>query len=278
MKRILWLALIPLMAFAQNIPELRQKISNGEADQVKSQLPALMAQYPDNPELLYLSGVVETDGEKALLIYRDVLSRYPNSSVADDTFLKIIEYLFTKGLYAKTDKYAREFIRAYPRSDMIDRTIYLQLCSLNAMNQRDSVDYYYRYYSTRYPNLDFHFENYKSASNLALNESVNRPQPGTNPGPPPTKTPPSKPVPAETRSASGNYTLQMGVFGNPANAKDLRLKLERLGYPVDYKKIERSGRTLTVVLTGSFMTESEAQAAGNKLKKEKNLDFVVVKK
>jgi len=283
MKRILWFALIPLMTLAQNIPELKQKISDGQADLVKSQLPALMAQYPANPELLYLSGVVETDGEKALLIYRDVLSRYPNSSVADDTFLKIIEYLFTKGLYAKTDKYAREFIRTYPRSDLIDRTIYLQLCSLNAMNRRDSVDYYFQHYSTRYPNLDFHFYNYKSASNLALNESSNRPQPArSQPSPTPeapsAQTPQSKPLPAETRSASGNYTLQMGVFGNPANAKDLRLKLERLGYPVNYKKIERSGRTLTVVLTGSFMTEREAQTAGNKLKKEKNLDFVVVKK
>jgi tetratricopeptide (TPR) repeat protein len=285
MKQFFWLFLIPLALFAQNIPELRQQIIAGQAELVKKQLPALMQQYPNNGELLYLSGVVETDGEAALLIYRDVLSRYPGSVVADDAFLKIIEYLFTKGLYAKTDKYAREFIRTYPRSELIDRTVYMQLCSLNAMNQRDSVDFYYRFYSARYPDLDFHFKNYKSTSNLALTETGSRPQPSrqqpaSSPSPLPVNTP--KPEARSVTSAqpgtSGNYTLQMGVFSNPANAKDLRLKLERLGYPVDYKKIERSGRTLTVVLTGSFMTESEAQAVGNKLKKEKNLDFVVVKK
>lgn len=274
MKLLLLLILIPAALFAQNILELKQKIDAGESEIVKSQLPTLMAQYPKNPELLFLSGLVETDGEKALLIYRDVLSHYPNSSVADDAFLKIIEYLFTKGLYAKTEKYAREFIRTYPKSNLIDKAVYLKLCSLNAQNKRDSVDYYYQYYSERYPDLDFHFANYRSASNLVLSETDTRSQANTNPA----KAPQSGPNTPSDQSEADRYTLQMGVFGNPANARALRLKLEKLGYSVTLKKIERSGRILTVVTTGSFITESEAQLAGNKLKKEKNFDFVIVKK
>jgi hypothetical protein len=282
MKRLLLLGLLAGAVYAQNVAELRQKIDAGQGEDVKKQLPALIAQYPANPELHYLSGVLESDGEAALLIYRDVLSRYPNSSVADDAFLKIIEYLFTKGLYAKTDKYAREFLRTYPRSELIDKAVYLQLSSLSARNQRDSVDYYYQYYSQRYPEMDFHFANYRSASNLSLVETNHR-LPGKQSAAAVSTgsvkgASLAKPKTPETKSAVGKYTLQMGVFGNPANAKDLRLKLERLGYPVDYKKVERSGRTLTVVLTGSFMTEDEARIIGNKLKKEKNLDFVVVKK
>jgi hypothetical protein len=34
---------------------------------------------------------------------------------------------------------------------------------------------------------------------------------------------------------------------------------------------------LTAVLAGSFKSEEEARAVGNKLKKDHNLDFIVVK-
>jgi len=272
MKRLIILALIPIVIFAQNIKELNRKLNAGEIDSVRIQLPSLMAKYPENPELLYLSGLVETDGETALLIYRDVISRFPNSAVADDAFLKIVEYLFTKGLYAKTDKYARELIKTYPRSDLIDKAVYLQLCSLNAMHRRDSVDYYYQFYSARYPGIDFHFENYRSATNLTLVDA-NQHQSITAPT---SRTPVSKPV--EVQKSGGDYMLQMGVFGNLNNANNLKKKLERLGHSVIMRKIDRSGRTLTIVLIGSYLTEDEANTVGNNLKRTQKLDFVVVRK
>lgn len=279
MKRFVFLILIPAFIFAQNIGELKQKIRAGEVDSVRTLLPALIAKYPDNPELLYINGVIETDGEAALLIYRDVLSRFPSSSVADDALLKIIEYLFTKGLYTKTEKYASELIKTYPQSDLIDKAIYLRLCSFNALNKRDSVDYYYKYYSTQYPNLNFHFEDYKIASKVTSTESKKQSQPTSSQISSNAKS-------AETQTYSlpkvevpgqGNFTLQMGVFGDPANARALRSKLEKLGYSVTLRQIERSGRKLTAVLAGSFKSEEQARAVGNKLKKDHNLDFIVVK-
>lgn len=273
MKRFLLLGLIPFLTFAQNIEELNQKIKAGEIENVRNLLPSLIAKNPDNPELLYLSGLVETDGEKALLTYRDVISRFSNSSVADDAFLKIVEYLFTKGLYAKTDKYARELIKTYPRSNLIDKAIYLHLCSLNAMHQRDSVDYYYRYYSTRYPGMDFHFENYRSATKLTLAD-ISQSQTAAKP---PTSVSTSAPKQAEVKKPAGDYMLQMGVFGNLNNANSLKKKLERLGHTVTLRKVDRSGRTLTSVLIGSYLTEGEARRVGDNLKKTQNLDFVVVK-
>lgn len=274
MKRFCWLMLVPLVMFAQNIPELKQKISEGSADSVKNLLPALIVQYPDNPELLYLSGLVETDGEAALLIYRDVLSRYPHSTVADDAFLKIIEYLFTRGLYAKSDKYARELIKTYPRSDLIDRAVYLQLCSLNAMNRRDSVDYYYQYYSARYPTLDFNFENYRSASKLTLAEASS----GQSSAKPASQIPLPREKSTVKKSTTGDYMLQMGVFSNLTNANILKKTLEQLGHPVTLNKVEKSGRTLIVVLIGSYLSEDEARVVGNTLKRAHNLDFIVVRK
>ncbi|HPC35977.1 MAG TPA: SPOR domain-containing protein [Candidatus Marinimicrobia bacterium] len=272
MRRFIFLALIPVFIFAQNLGEQKQKINAGEIDSVKILLPALIAKYPDNPELLFISGMIETDGEAALLIYRDVLSRFPNSSVADDAFLKIIEYLYAKGLYSKTEKYASELIKTYPQSDLIDKAVYLRLCSLNALHQRDSVDYYYKYYSAQYPNLDFHFENYQIASKRSTVESGEKFQPTGS-----QKTAQPAFSPAVEKSEPGNFTLQMGVFGEMANARELRNKLERLGYSVTFRQVERAGRKLTAVLVGSFKTEDEARAVGNKLKRDHNLDFIVVK-
>lgn len=71
---------------------------------------------------------------------------------------------------------------------------------------------------------------------------------------------PARPAPASrpiSRSGERQFALQMGVFGNLANAEDLRAKLELHGIP---SRIEAR------VHVGPFATRQEADAARAKLK------------
>lgn len=70
----------------------------------------------------------------------------------------------------------------------------------------------------------------------------------------PRRAPASRPI---TQAGERQYALQMGVFGNIANAEDLRAKLELNGIP---SSIEAR------VHAGPFKTREEAESARAKLK------------
>ena len=55
--------------------------------------------------------------------------------------------------------------------------------------------------------------------------------------------------------------VQVGTFGQPANADGVKARLAALGLPVSTSKITRSGKVLQVVYAGPFGSAAEAQAA-----------------
>lgn len=55
--------------------------------------------------------------------------------------------------------------------------------------------------------------------------------------------------------------VQVGIFGQPANADGVKARLSALGLPVSTSRITRSGKELQIVYAGPFATSAEAQAA-----------------
>lgn len=78
--------------------------------------------------------------------------------------------------------------------------------------------------------------------------------PATPPKAAPHRAPASRPV---TQAVERRYALQMGVFGNMANAEDLRAKLVANGIPATIE---------ARVSVGPFRTRQEVDAARAKLK------------
>ncbi len=248
---------------------LFQTIQNGEVESIRDSVSFLVQTYPENPEVLFLSGLIEPDGDKALLIYRNVLSKYPNSTVADNAFLKIIEYIYTKGLYNKTVKYSQDLIKNYPASECIADAGYFLLASLAAMNQKDSVLYYQKYLTMHFPDINFAFDNFQSSAKYGLQDiskSSERPA---------IINPQNQP---QLPSKGENFVVQVGVFAIPNNAAALKSRLQKLGYPARIEDTILNGRNLLAVRVGDFATRAEAQAFGEKLKQEQHLEFVVIKK
>ena len=62
--------------------------------------------------------------------------------------------------------------------------------------------------------------------------------------------------------AQGNAAyVQVGSFGEPANAAGAKARLKALGLPVSTSKINRNGKVLQVVYAGPFGSAAEARAA-----------------
>ena len=56
------------------IPYLKQ-IESGKADAVRYDLTDLKEQYPESPSVMFLDGVLTENGQKALVIYQNIVQK-----------------------------------------------------------------------------------------------------------------------------------------------------------------------------------------------------------
>ena len=68
-------------------------------------------------------------------------------------------------------------------------------------------------------------------------------------------------IAASNGSSAAALFIQVGAFGNPANAQGAAARLTALGLPVSKSKSNQSGKALQVVFAGPFASGADAQAA-----------------
>jgi tetratricopeptide (TPR) repeat protein len=106
-----------------------EMIRNGQADEVKAELPSLLTKYQNDPGVLYLQGVLTSDGSEAVKIFQSVLDNFPKSKWADDALYKAYQYYYSIGLYKTATRKYDQLKQAYPSSP------YLALGELSLANQ-----------------------------------------------------------------------------------------------------------------------------------------------
>jgi tetratricopeptide (TPR) repeat protein len=125
--RFLFSALLSLMlgvaAFSQSQqpgdPDILKRlelIEKGQADVVRAELPTLMTNFQTHPGVLYLQGVLTTDGNEASKIYQSIIENFPKSEWADDALFKLYQYYYSIGLYKTADQKMEQLKRDYPYS------------------------------------------------------------------------------------------------------------------------------------------------------------------
>ncbi len=67
-------------------------------------------------------------------------------------------------------------------------------------------------------------------------------------------------VPAIASAATGTLLVQVGSFGDPANAQSTASRLASLGLAVSTTTVTRKGKTLQIVYAGPFASAAQAQA------------------
>ena len=91
-------------------------IEKGQSDVVRSELPTLMTNFQNHPGVLYLQGVLTTDGAEAAKIYQSIIDNFPKSEWADDALYKLYQYYYSVGLYKTADQKLDQLKRDYPFS------------------------------------------------------------------------------------------------------------------------------------------------------------------
>lgn len=237
------------VALYAQTPDIRQYLSmieSGQADEVRSQLPSLMAKYPKNPGVIYLQGVLTTDGAEAVRIYQGIVDNYPNSEWADDALFKVYKFYQAIGL---------------------NRTAELKLTQLR----------------TNYPNSKYLAG--LAAADTKPTEAEHEPAQQPPAAKPKIEEQPTSPAPREPVNEeelrmppvqAGKFALQVGAYSTQQNADRQRSFFEYHHYPAEIVRKMSGARELFCVYVGRFATESEAKKTGEEIRSSFNINYIVV--
>ncbi|MBT8387468.1 MAG: SPOR domain-containing protein [Ignavibacteria bacterium] len=124
------------------IPYLKQ-IESGNIDAARSELLDLKEEYPENPSVKFLEGVLTENGQMAVVIYQDIVDNYPTSKYADAALYRIFSYYFALGLYETAQKKLDQLVLDYPGSPYIkiaQQNKFPENGNVSVSNQEDSID------------------------------------------------------------------------------------------------------------------------------------------
>lgn len=100
-------------------PDIQRRlelIERGQAEAIRAELPTLMTNFQNHPGVLYLQGVLTTDGTEAVKIYQSIVDNFPKSEWADDALYKLYQYYYSIGLYKTGDQKLAQLKQEYPFS------------------------------------------------------------------------------------------------------------------------------------------------------------------
>ncbi|MEW6511301.1 MAG: SPOR domain-containing protein [Bacteroidota bacterium] len=85
-------------------------------------------------------------------------------------------------------------------------------------------------------------------------------------------------APVPSRPSAEHFTLQVGAYTTAANAERQKSFFESQGYAVEVINKVKEGRSLFLVLVGTYASADEARADGAEIKKKHNVDCIVTTK
>jgi len=259
--------LLPVILTGENFNAYYTMIEKGKYDYVRENLATLKMKHPNDPDVMFLSGLVTYDGEDALNIFTDFINKYPRHDKADNASIKIIEYNYTRGLYNKSIKDCAVFIQNYQGSERIEKCINVLINSYHATNKKDSAAFYYNKYKQLIPHLNLAYSNSQYKPSLAVVEKDKHDGNYIS-----YKN--QSPISTHHKERM-KFSLQFGAFTSPTNATYLQNKLKSKGYNAFTKKIEGKNGKLVAVRVGYFESRAIAESVGRQIKKQENLDYMI---
>ncbi len=251
---VLWLACVVATSTlwaqdaAPDITTYLSRVEKGEADAVRSELPALLTKYPNNPGVLYLQGVLTTDGTEAVRIYQSIVDNFPRSEWADDALYKVYQFYYSIGLYRTAEIKLHQLEAEYPQSKYLARGSQPDTQGLAEEKGSGGVG---------------EADSTRAVPQDSIRTAVQSPSGGGT----------VRPTPPAVR---GQYALQMGAYSQQVNAEKQKLFFEDLGYAVEVVNKVLGNRPLFVVLVGEYRTAEEARAKGAELREKFDMHPMVV--
>ena len=258
---------------------LIQEVLSGSKDSASIYLPMIETQYPNNPNMLFLKGLMETKGEEAMQIFVKLYNNHPTSEYGDDAVMKIAEYYYASGLYVQSAGWLKKMPLYYSRSEHIERALKLFLNSLIVSGHRDTAIFYSKVFKKQFPSLDVDgkinnllddYEHSKQSSINTIQPSLGKNQEAFN------YSTSSSIIKTEVDKSTVGYSLQAGAYSLQENADNQKIYLINSGFNARIAELYRQNKILYTVRIGYYDTAKEAEDVSSKIKSILYLDTIVV--
>lgn len=252
---LLLIAVVGAGAQAQSSgePDIRRRlemIERGQVEAVNAELPQLLTTYQNNPGVMYLQGVLTTDGTEAAKIYQSIVDNFPKSEWADDALYRLYQYYTSVGLYKTAEQKMAQLKLEYPFSAYAVEDVPPKPARTSTTGSSPASP---------------------SAKSAAKTPAVADEMKETEKDVPPALKP-KGPV----QKYNTTFTVQVGAFSTIVNAEELRKKFEKEGYTSNIFTKSQNKQKLHKVWVGEFQTVEEARRFGAEIKKKFGLDAMVV--
>ncbi len=262
-----------------HLDALIQDVLHGSRDSAAIYLPTMEQRYPNNPSLMYLKGLLETNGEEAKTIFAKLYNTHPTSEYGDDAVMKVSEYYYAAGLYVQAAIWLKKMPIYYSRSEHIERAVKLFLNSLIVSGHKDTAIFYSRVFKRQFPHLDvdgkinnllLDFEKADQAKEDAL--KILKPEATT------TEIMDETPIATfNTDNSHGIYSLQTGAYSIRENAESQKINLIIAGFSARINELYKSQRRLYAVRIGHFNSKEDAQKVGAQIKAKLDINTIVIR-
>lgn len=227
-----------------------------------SALAVAQTSAPDVQQLVDLVNRGQGDVVKAEL--PSLLSRYPNNP----GILYVQALLTSEG--AEAVRMYQSIVDNFPKSEWADDALYKVYQFYYSLGLYRTAELKMAQLKREYPTSKY-VTSGTSAETAKLPEEAQKPPPQKKPEAAP-QAPADTPAPAE----SGLFSLQVGAYTALTNADRQKKYFEERGYTVEVISRVRDGRSLYVVLVGSYRTYDEAKARAADIKQRFNVDSFVL--
>ena len=274
--------LLSCLVSQDHLDALIQDVLHGSRDSAAIYLPAIDQKYPNNPTVMYLKGLLETDGDEAMKIFSNLYNTHPTSDYGDDAVMKVAEYYYAAGLYVQAANWLKKMPIYYSRSEHIERAVKLFLNSLIVSGNRDTAIFYSRVFKRQFPTLDVdekinhllqEFEKSKKQKEQAEAQSPEPVEPVDIPVEYKTEVPIDQ---IDSALDNGIYSLQSGAYGVLENADQQKINLIIAGFDARITELYRNNKVLYAVRIGYFNSKEDARQISSLIKTKVDLDTIVV--
>ena len=267
--------LISSLLCQENLDILIQEVLSGTKDSAEIYLPMIEKRYPHNPKMLFLKGLMETNGDEAMQTFVELYNNHPTSEYGDDAVMKVAEFYYASGLYVQSAEWLKKMPIYYSRSEHIERAVKLFLNSLIVTGNRDTAIFYSKVFKRQFPSMDVDgkindllesHENSKQSSINSIKPISENDQKVFN----------SSSKGKKVDTISKKYSLQSGAFSLQQNAENQKLYLINEGFNARIAELYQP-KILYVVRIGYYNNKEDANEVRNKIKSKLDIETIVIK-
>ncbi len=272
---------IELAAQTNLVRNRLQLVAMGKSDEVRQELPDLLADFPDDPGVKFLHAVLVDDALRALPLYERIVRDHPTSEWADDAMWRIVQILALRHDKVKARQALADYRERFPQSEFL-------LYAVETVRMTVGLD------GEAMPTVSA----LRKSEPPAVVEETPPPIASKQPvAPPPASPPPNKALETATNraaeegssptqipndsqaasSASGTrYTLQVGLYstGESAQAELQRFTQYRMRASIVEKSL--NGATKYAVTIGDYSSRESAERARKTVQKYCNCTPFIV--